>query len=165
MYSARAFLISAIFLAFPPICVANAAPQSSTPPDSNTIVVEVSGKVPGLTQEQLVAYLAQKMQEESGIDLHFLAEKSGMKPAANRVVWSFKILRVDWAGGSHNGFPSPSHSISYLSAEVKLYLKDAYQMTMDARPSVTGGYNDVALSEMVHNVTRALFVDNKPETH
>jgi hypothetical protein len=79
------------------------------------------------------------------------------------VVWSFKTLRVEWKGGSHKGFPSPTHSVSYVSAEVKLYLKDVYQMTMLAQPSVSGGWNDKALSGMVHNVAHTLFVDNKSE--
>ena len=75
----------------------------------------------------------------------------------------FKTLRVEWKGRPHRGFPSPAHSEAYLSAEVELYLKNAYQMTTLTQPTVGGGSDDRALSEMVHNVAHILFVENKPD--
>lgn len=137
-----------------------------TPPsaaDSTTFVVEVSGSVPGFTPGQLNAYLARRMREETGAPWQFSPRKQGTALAANRVVWAFKSLRVDWKPGAHKGFPSPTNSVTYLSAEVKLYLKDTYQMTMITQPTISGGSEDDALAEMAHNVAHALFVANEPE--
>ena len=53
--------------------------------------------------------------------------------------------------------------MSYVRAEVRLYLNHAYQMTMLTEPSVSGGSNDTVLSDMVHNVAHTLFVENKPD--
>jgi hypothetical protein len=65
---------------------------------------------------------------------------------------------------SHRGFPSPANSVRYLSAEVKLYLKNNYQMTILRQPTVSGGIDHSALSEMAHNVAHGLFVEHKPDT-
>ncbi|MBY0578370.1 MAG: hypothetical protein K2P57_04920 [Burkholderiales bacterium] len=138
--------------------LADIAEAAATP---DIIVIEVSGEVPGFTQAQLAAYLAQKMQEETA--LHFAAGEPGENPVPNRVVWSFKTLRKVWKGGSHSGFPSPTYLVSYLRAEVKLYLKGSYQMTMDTHPSVISGPDDKALSEMVHDAAHALFIENKTD--
>ncbi len=162
MYMARIFLTTAIIFSFILSDIAGAAPQSSAL-DSNTVVIEVSGKVPGFTQAQLATYLARKMQEETAAPWHFAAGEPGVEHAPNRVVWSFKTLRKVWEGGVHNGFPAPTNSVTYLRAEVKLYLNGAYQMTMDTHPSVSGGSDDKALAEMVHNVSHALFIENKTE--
>jgi hypothetical protein len=158
---AKIFLTTAIILSF----MLTGFAEAATPPslDSGTIVVEVSGRVPGFTQAQLATYLARKMQEESPAPWHFAAGKPGEETAPNRVVWSFKTLRKVWEGGVHNGFPAPTNSVTYLRAEVKLYLKGAYQMTMDTHPSVGSGADDKALSEMVHEAAHALFVENKPD--
>jgi hypothetical protein len=161
MYMAKSFLKTAIILSFVLTGFAEAATPSSF--DSGTVVIEVSGKVPGFTQEQLAVYLARKMQEETAAHWHFAAGEPGVEHASNRVVWSFKTLRKVWEGGVHNGFPAPTNSVTYLRAEVKLYLKGAYQMTMDTHPSVGSGADDKALSEMVHDATHALFVENKPD--
>jgi len=127
------------------------------------IVVEVSGNVPGFTQEQLTNYLTRKMQVDIPTFWHFVEGKPGNERAANRVVWSFKTLKEVWKGGTHSGFPSPDYSVTYLRAEVKLYLSGVYQMTLDAHPSVGGGAEDEALSEMVHYISHALFIESKPD--
>src|SRR5271169_3891738 len=133
MHMAKIFLATLIILPFILADVAVAAPSSSL--GSDTIVIEVSGDdVPGFTKAQLATYLARKMQEEVAAPWHFAAGKPGEETAPNRVVWSFKTLRTVWNGGSHNGFPAPTNSVSYLRAEVKLYLKGAYQMAMDTHP-------------------------------
>jgi len=142
--------------------VAQAAPPS-TSLESETVVVETSGHVPGFTQRQLAVFLALKMHEETAAPWQFSAGQSGMVEAPNRVLWSFKTLRVEWKGGSHKGFPSPTQSVTHISAEVKLYLKNIYQMTMLTQPSVTGGSEDRVLSEMVHKVSHTLFVANQPD--
>lgn len=162
MYIAKIFLTTVILSLFIMSEVAEAAPPPSAL-DSNSVMIEVSGTVPGFTQEQLASYLARKMQEETAAPWHFAAGKPGEGKAPNRVVWSFKTLRKVWKGGSHNGFPSPINSETYLRAEVKLYLQGAYQMTMDTHPSVSNGADDKILSEMVHNAAHALFVENKPD--
>jgi len=142
------------------VAAASAAPFPS--PDSNTVVVEASGHVPGFTSPQLTAYLARRMREETPLPWQFSAQKPGAASAPNRVVWSFKTLRVEWKPGAHKGFPTPTNSVSYLSAEVKLYLRDIYQVTMLTQPSVSGGVDDAVVAEMVHNVARSLFVQNEP---
>jgi hypothetical protein len=47
---------------------------ADTPPanslDSNVIVIEVTGTVPGFTQPQLVSYLSNRMQEEIATPWH-----------------------------------------------------------------------------------------------
>lgn len=94
---------------------------------------------------------------------HFVEGKPGNELAADRVVWSFKILKEVWKGGTHSGFPSPDYSVTYLRAEVKLYLNGVYQMTLDTHPSVGGGAEDEALSEMVRYISHALFIENKAD--
>ena len=140
---------------------------AATPPssslDSGTVVVEASGNVPGFTETQLATYLARRMHEETADPWQFSAGKPGAAPAPNRVVWSFKTLRVEWKAGSHRGFPSPAHWAVYLSAEVKLYLKNTYQKTTLAESTISGETEDKVLSEMVHNVAHILFVENKPD--
>ena len=131
--------------------------------DSNTVVVEASGSVPGFTSGQLNAYLARRMREGSGPAWQFSPRRPGASPAPNRVVWAFKSLRVDWKPGGHKGFPSPTNSVTYLSAEVKLNLQDTYQMTMITQPTVSGGSDDDALAEMAHHVAHTLFLENEPE--
>jgi len=142
--------------------VAAAAATIPSVADSHA-VVEASGTVPGFTSGQLNAYLARRMQEEAVAPWQFSPRKQGSAPAPNRVVWAFKSLRVDWKPGAHKGFPSPTNSVTYLSAEVKLYLKDTYQMTMITQPTVSGGSDDDVLAEMVHKVAHTLFVENEPE--
>lgn len=163
MHMAKILLITAIVFSFMLTAVAEAAAPPATSLDPATIVIVVSGDVPGFTKAQLVDYLAQKMREETATPWHFVAGKPGEDTAPNRVVWSFKTLRKVWKGGEHNGFPSPTHSETYLRAEVKLYLQGAYQMTMDTHPSVSNGADDKVLSEMVHHAAHALFVENKPD--
>jgi hypothetical protein len=141
--------------------------EAATPPSSSlnsgTVVVEASGNVPGFTETQLATYLARRMHEETADPWQFSAGKPGAAPAPNRLVWSFKTLRVEWKAGSHRGFPSPAHSVFYLSAEVKLYLKNTYQTTTLAQPTISGETDDKGLSELVHNVAHILFVENKPD--
>jgi hypothetical protein len=132
---------------------------ASAAADATTVVVEVSGSVPGLSQAQLSGFLVSKMQQESPSAWHFAAGKAGEQAPPNRVVWSFKTLRKVWGGSSHNGFPAPGHAVTYLRAEAKLYLQGDYQMTMDTHPSVGGENSMDALSDIVHNVSRALFAE------
>jgi hypothetical protein len=152
----------AIFLA-PILSHVAAAATLPSAGDSTTVLVEASGVVPGFTSGQLNTYLAVRMREETPVPWQFSVPKQGAAPAPNRVVWAFKSLRVAWKPGAHKGFPSPTNSVTYLSAEVKLYLGDMYQMTMITQPTISGGPDDDALAEMVHNVAHALFVENNPE--
>ena len=163
VFVCRACVFAAIILPFILTNVAAAATPPSSSLDSHTVVVEALGHVPGFTLVQLATYLALRMHEETAAPWQFSAGQPGAAPAPNRVVWSFTTLRVEWKGGSHKGFPSLTHSVSYVSAEVKFYLNDTYQMTMLAEPSVSGGPDDKVLSEMVNNVAHTLFVENKPD--
>lgn len=146
----------AALLASALVPAASAQPVLPVPEKSATVHVEAVGEVPGFTQPQLERYLAQKMQQSG--PWHFVAGKAGQ--TQNLVVWKFKVLRIVWKGGSHNGFPSPGHAVSYLSAEVKRYSMGEYQMTMDTHPSVLSGDEDHALAEMARHVMQAMFEDN-----
>ncbi|WP_283744767.1 hypothetical protein [Sideroxydans sp. CL21] len=160
---AKIILATAIILSFIRFAVAEESTPSSTSLDFNTIVIEVLGEVPGLTQEQLVSYLIKKMQAATDTHWHSVAVKPGEADSPNRVVWTFKTLRkVVWKGGSHKGFQSPAHSETYLRAEAKLYFMGVYQMTMDTHPSVSSDDYQF-LSEMAHNAAHAMFVENKPD--
>lgn len=130
-------------------------------PEKITISVETSGTVPGFSKAQLNDYLAKHMQEPDVVSWRFIA--SGKADAPNRVVWKFKTLNMVWKGGSHRGFPSQDHMVSYLKAEVKLFLNGEYQMTMDMHPSVLSGDEDQSLSEMAKRVTKILFDGNQPD--
>jgi hypothetical protein len=156
----KIFLKSTIILSF----ILSSVVQAAIPGSPHDIVIEASGEVPGFTHDKLTAYLTGKMQEEISSSWHFTAGKSGDEQAPNRVVWSFRTLREVWKGGVHNGFPSPTNSVTYLRAEVKLYIKGAYQMTLDMHPTVSGGADDKVLSTMVHHAVQVLFVENKPDT-
>ena len=123
-------------------------------------VVEASGDVPGFAPKQLTLYIANQMQQAAGAPWDFAAGHEAPS-ASNRIVWSFKTLRVIWQGGDHRGFRSPSRSSTYLSAEVKLYLNDAYQTTILVEPTVVKGIDDVGLAEAVRYVTRAMFIENQ----
>ncbi len=162
MRTAWTSLITAIIFAPTLTHVAGAATRAAPALNRYTVVVEASGNVPGFTATELASYLAGRLHEDAPAPWQFSAAKPSMEPAPNRVVWAFKTLRKDWKGGSHRGFPSPTNSASYLSAEVKLYLKGTYQTTMLTQPSVSGGPDDEALASMVDDVAHALFVVNKP---
>ena len=161
MHTVKIFLASVIIFSSALIGASKAETFPEATPASNTIMFEVLGTVPGYTHTQLSIYLAQKMQEETHGAWHFEAGKLGDSSYPNRVVWSFKKLRMIWKGGSHSGFPAPPNLVTYLRAEVKLYFKGVYQMTMDTHPTVDSGTDDTTLAEMVHNVAYAMFVENK----
>ena len=61
--------------------LANVSEAATTPfsTGSGTILIVVSGDVPGLTHEQLADYLAKKMQEEAKNNWHFAAGKQGVE--------------------------------------------------------------------------------------
>lgn len=145
-----------LLLLMPGIAVA------ATSHEAESITVEVSGEVPGFSHQQLVTYLTRKMQEAVSAPWHFAASREGAATAPDRIVWSFKTVRQVWKGGSHSGFPTPTHSVTYLSIEVKFYLGGDYQMTMLTEPTVYGGSGDKALADTVRTVSDALFVENKP---
>ena len=102
------------------------------------------------------------MQEETAEPRRFV-EASGNEIFPNRVVWFFKSLRKVTKSRGFMGSPGQTNSITYLKAEVKLYINGAYQMTVDTHPSVSNGVDDHVLSDMVRNTTHVLFVENKPE--
>jgi hypothetical protein len=162
MNMTRISRITVLILAVILTDIGAAAAAPSLSPDSNTVVVEASGNAPGFTSAQLTTYLVRRMHEETPPPWQFSARKPGAASAPNRVVWSFKSLHVEWKPGAHKGFPTPTNSVTYLSAEVKLYLKDIYQITMITQPSVSGGPDDAAVEDMVHNVAHSLFVQNEP---
>jgi hypothetical protein len=159
----RAARITALILPFIGGTLADAAPRPSVAGHPYAVVVETSGNVAGFTPPELAAYLARRMHEETAGAWQFSAGGRGAAPGPDRIVWSFKTLRVVWKGGSHRGFSAQENSVSYLSAEVKLYLSGDYQMTMLTHPSVSGEADDAALSEMVRDVARVMF-ENKPES-
>ena len=162
MANARAPVVTATTLLLILLSGASGAAPDRASPGAYTVAVEATGTVPGLTPEQLGVYLADRMHGEAGTLWEFTAGKGQLPAPPNRVVWSFKTERVTWKGGGHRGFPAPSRSVTYLSAEVKLYLNDAYQTTILVEPTVTGGPDDTALAEMVRYVAHALFVEKKP---
>ncbi len=129
---------------------------------ADNISIETSGKVPGFTHEQLTSYLARKLQEISPAPWHFTAGAEGAAPAPDGISWIFKTRHMVWKGGSHKGFPAQSHSATYLSTEVKYYLGDAYQLTLITQPTLDPGSEDEILTQMVHRVSDALFVENQP---
>ena len=159
MFIVKVFLAAATVFSL----LVSGVAEAATPDPVHDVVIVVSGDVPGFTHSQLVSFLARKMNEEVSAPWHFVAGIPAQELAPNRVIWSFKKLLVVWKGGSHSGFQSPNNSETNLRAEVKLFVKDIYQMTFDTHPSVRGGIDDKVLSEMVHNVSHALFVENKPD--
>jgi hypothetical protein len=158
-----------ILMAILAIAFINIAKASDTPSpvsgehESETFAIEVSGQIPGFTQAQLSAYLARKLQEENLIPLRFVEGVTGSENFPNRVVWLFKTLHKVTKSRGFMGSPGSTNSITYIKAEVKLYIKGAYQMTMDTHPSVSNGADDKVLSDMVHNAAHVLFVENKPD--
>lgn len=126
----------------------------------STIHVEASGNVPGFTQPELAKYLATQMQKSNSTVWRFVP--GGTVSSPNRVMWKFKILNVVWKGSTHNGFPSPSYSISYLKAEAKLYLDDKYQMTIDTHPSALDADDDQSIANMARQVALTFMTDSKP---
>jgi hypothetical protein len=142
---------------------ASADASASEGQESETVAIEVSGQVPGFTQTQLSAYLARKLQEENLLPWRFAEGVSGSENFPNRVVWLFKTLRKVTKSRGFMGAPGQTNSITYIKAEVKLYIKGAYQMTMDTHPSVSYGDDDKVLSDMVHNAAHVLFIENKPD--
>jgi len=133
----------------------------ASPAASGPVAIEVSGAVPGFSKPELEALLAQQMQQAAGPGWRFAAAEGLEAGDASRIVWSFKTLREVWKGGSHNGFPSPSHAETYLSTEAKLYLDGVYQMTMSTEPTLYRGAEDSTLTEMSRKVAKAMFVDNR----
>lgn len=124
-----------------------------------TIHVEASGDVPGFTQSELAKYLALQMQKSNATDWRFLP--NGTASSLNRIVWKFKLLNILWKGGTHNGFPSPSYSISYLKAEATLYLDGEYQMAIDMHPTVLSGDDGQSIADMARQAAHTFFADSK----
>jgi hypothetical protein len=136
--------------------------STPTPAAPAAVAIEVSGAVPGFTKASLEALLARDMQTVAGPQWHFAAAEGLQAGSASRIVWSFKTLREVWKGSSHSGFPSPSHSETYLSTEAKLYLDGVYQMTMSTQPTLYRGTEDDTLAEMSRKVAQAMFIDSRP---
>jgi hypothetical protein len=99
------------------------------------------------------------MRKSNSTDWRFLPD--GTTDFPNRMVWKFKVLNVVWKGGTHNGFPSPSYSITYLKAETKLYLNGEYQMAIDMHPSVLSRDDDQTIADMARQAAQAFFVNSK----
>ena len=163
MRISKVFLITSILLVLISPNFASADTTASGGREAETFVIEVSGQVPGFTQGQLSAYLTRKLQEENLVPWHFVEGMAGSENFPNRVVWLFKSLRKVTKSRGFMGSPGETNSITYIKAEVKLYINGAYQMTMDTHPSVSNGADDKVLSDMVHNAAHVLFVENKPE--
>jgi hypothetical protein len=145
------------------IATARADSSVSTTNETASCAIEVTGEVPGFTHTELSSYLARKMHEEISGHWHFVEGISGSENYPNRVVWSFKSIRKITKSRGFMGSPGQTNSLTYLKAEVKLFVKGAYQMTMDTHPSVSNGVDDKVLSDMVRNVAHVLFVENKPD--
>jgi hypothetical protein len=143
-------------LAAPPVgsVASGAAPNGGSA--GGEVFVEVSGDVPGFADpHQLASFLADKMSA-SVPARHFAAAPAGKALPADRIEWKFKTLRVVWGGGSHNGFPQPFASRSYLSAEVRLYLDGQYQMTMLSQSTVANSSPEAELATMIAKVSRSI---------
>ncbi len=125
---------------------------------ADEIVIEINGHVPGFSQAQLSQFLVRKLQEDTASHWHFSAANQVEHEFPNRLVWSFKTIDHVWKGGSHMGFSSPPRSETYLRSEVKLYLNNDYQMTLDMHPSMMSGGDRNELSEMASKVAHAMFV-------
>jgi hypothetical protein len=154
----RGSLVLLVLAPFVLVLSGSVAAQAEPAP----IAIEVAGTVPGFTKPALEELLARRMQETAGPHWRFAAAEGLEASAASRVVWSFKTLREVWKGGSHSGFPSPSHAETFLSTEAKLYLDGVYQMTMSTEPTLYRGAEDGALADMTRKVAQAMFVENKP---
>lgn len=149
------FILTVTVLLAPSIAV---AANSS---EAKTVVVEARGNLPGMTHAELVEYLARKTQDATGAPWHFDGAKDGAPSAPNRMVWSFKVLRKTWGIHGPDAKPSWPHSEAYVSAEVKLYLGDAYQMSVLTEETIYRRADEAALSTMVKTVSHALFVENR----
>ena len=135
----------------------NAAEDSSPPVrDANTISIVVDGKVPGFKQADLTAFLTQRLQGEAPAPWRFAAGDSSASSAPNRIVWRMTVIHET----HKDGHTMPETHETYLRAEVKLYLKGLYQMTVDTHPTIQSGPDDKALDKMVHDVAQAIFVAN-----
>lgn len=134
---------------------------AGTMPDTHSVVIEARGKLPGLKHDELVDYLARKTQEATGAPWHFTGGKDGTPSAPNRIVWSFKVLRRTWGIGGHGAHLPVPYSETYIGAEVKFYLDDAYQMSLLTEETIYHRSDDEALSKMVGTVSRALFAENR----
>ena len=123
--------------------------------------VVVTGSVPGYTTSQLTQYLVVAMRKSVPQPWVMTADPTII--AGNRVDWRFKTLRTIWKGGSHSGFPSQDNVVTYISAEVRTYIKGEYQMTLALHPSILSQNEDQALADMAREASRILFVQNAPK--
>ena len=163
MRISKLFLLSSVIFILILPNFASADTIASAGQEADTFVIEVTGLVPGFTQPQLSAYLTRKLQEENLGPWRFVEGGAASENFPNRVVWTFKSLRKVMKSRGFMGSPGETNSITYIKAEVKLYIKGAYQMTMDTHPSVSNGADDKVLSDMVQNAAHVLFVENKPD--
>lgn len=137
--------------------IVSAEPQQSPLRDERAVFIETSGSVPGYSNAQLNNVLAKKLNAVAGKPWHFFATaESSSLPAPNRIIWSFKTLKHVWPGGSHSGFPSPTFIQTYVSAEAKLYLDGAYQMTVASEPTFSSSNKEEGLEKIADTLSKAL---------
>jgi hypothetical protein len=164
MRAFNAILVATAIAAGVPASVVHADMGRASGSNPSYIGVSVTGEVPGFTSDQLVAYLANQMQQEAGGAQQFapVAPKSA---AADRVSWSFKKLRLVWRGATHKGFPAQANWATYVSAEVKLYLHDTYQITVLLQPTIVTGSERDAVSAMAREAIRAISPAIEEDSH
>ncbi len=140
------------------------AAADSMPGADRTVSVVIDGSLPGFTQDQLSAYVAEQMTAADVAAWKFaVAPASGAQPS-NRIVWHFKLL--PFAGGSIR-YIGPVLSKARetfgvgraVGIDVKIYLNGQYQASTFDQVTIKGGPNDPNLDGAIQKVTRTIVSD------
>jgi hypothetical protein len=125
-----------------------------------TVAVVVEGSLPGFSQDQLDAYVVQEMRAAHITAWHFETDPTGA-PAANRIVWHFKLL--PYAGGSVRYIGPAVNRMKDLfgirravGIDAKIYLGGQYQTSTFDQATIRGGGEDEDLGKVIQRVLRSI---------
>ena len=134
-----------------------------------TVSVVVDGSLPGFSQNQLDAYVVQQMNAAHVAAWRFEASATGA-PAANRIVWHFKLLpyaggSVRYIGPAVNRMKDMFGVRRSVGVDAKIYLDGQYQTSTFDQATIRGGGEDQDLSKVIQRVLRSIVANALAGTH
>ncbi len=137
-----------------------------------TMAVEIDGSVPGFSNDQLEAYIAQQMADTHITSWHFEPGPAPGGPITgqpgNRIVWHFKQLPYAGGGIRYIG-PAVSKAKALFGVgravgiDAKIYLNGQFQATTFDQVTVKDGPKDPGLSAVIQKVLKSIVANASAE--
>ncbi len=137
-----------------------------------TMAVEIDGSVPGFSNDQLEAYVAQQMAATRITSWHFEPGPAPGGPItgqpANRIVWQFKPLPYAGGGIRYIG-PAVSRAKQLFGVgravgiDAKIFLNGQFQATTFDQVTVKDGPKDPGLSAVIQKVLKSIVANATAE--